>query len=387
METVAAAPMSAVREFVRDHLVGQEALFDAGLEAPVAACQAFQDAGLANWWIPTEYGGRGVSLEDSVDLVEELAYGDAGVAFTLFISVLATVPILLFGTATQKQTWLGQLARGGYAATQGSEREAGSELLNMTTTATRVGDDFVVNGVKYFSTNAAFADPWLLIAKAPAEPLGFVALAFSPPTGAIIRKRWPMVGLRASATYEVEFKACHVPATALLDDINGLRALEIGLNASRILIATTAVGMGRRIRDLCLDYAKTKPLKGGVLLGNHVFVAKMGQMEMQLDAMLAACRAAGRDMDRALASDGGSAFRRQGTLKSALVAKMLCGQVGWNIATVGSEMFGGLGYTRESLVEKLLRDMRHISIVEGGDDVLRETLFSRYVLPQMGRPR
>ena len=60
---------------------------------------------------------------------------------------------------------------------------------------------------------------------------------------------------------------------------------------------------------------------------------------------------------------------------------MFCGQTGWQIAAAASEMFGGLGYTGEAVIGKLLRDMRYVSIVEGGDDVLRDLMYSRYVVP------
>ena len=68
-------------------------------------------------------------------------------------------------------------------------------------------------------------------------------------------------------------------------------------------------------------------------------------------------------------------------LKSALTTKMFCGQTGWQIASVASEMFGGVGYTESSIAGKLMRDMRYVSIVEGGDDVLRDLVFTRYVVP------
>jgi alkylation response protein AidB-like acyl-CoA dehydrogenase len=68
-------------------------------------------------------------------------------------------------------------------------------------------------------------------------------------------------------------------------------------------------------------------------------------------------------------------------MKAAMTTKMFCGQAGWQVVSTASEMFGGLGYTRETLVQKLLRDVRYVSIVEGGDDVLRDLLFARHVVP------
>jgi len=103
---------------------------------------------------------------------------------------------------------------------------------------------------------------------------------------------------------------------------------------------------------------------------------------MQIDVMANQCLAAAREYDAiATRPDAGEEFLRVGTLKSALTTKMFCGQTGWQIASVASEMFGGLGYTQESPVGKLLRDVRYVSIVEGGDDVLRDLVYSRYVVP------
>jgi alkylation response protein AidB-like acyl-CoA dehydrogenase len=94
------------------------------------------------------------------------------------------------------------------------------------------------------------------------------------------------------------------------------------------------------------------------------------------------CLTAAREYDTiAAGAHAGDEFMRIGTLKSALSAKMFCGQTGWQVVSTASEMFGGAGYTNELLVGKLLRDVRYVSIVEGGDDVLRDLVFSRYVVP------
>jgi alkylation response protein AidB-like acyl-CoA dehydrogenase len=98
------------------------------------------------------------------------------------------------------------------------------------------------------------------------------------------------------------------------------------------------------------------------------------------------CRAAAREFDAIMQrDDAAELFLRKGTLKSALTAKAFCGQTGWKIASVGSEMFGGLGYTREMSIDKLVRDIRHVSIIEGGDDVIRDLVFNRYVVPEDNR--
>lgn len=375
--------LSTVQSFVRRELIGQEALLDSLAPAPLPLYARFAETGLANWWLPEEYGGPGLSLEDSVRIVSELAYGDAGVAFTLFIPVLTTSMLSWYGTEELKKEYLGGLtASNGFCATLGSEHAAGSELARITTTVHRDGDTLVLDGEKAFSTNADFGRFLVVVARDRENPAEFLAVVVPRDTpGISVDKRWDVVGLRSSATYQVSFAGCRVPAANALAG-NGLRLLEIGLNASRILIATTALGISRRIRDLCMDYARTKTVKGAPLAANPVFAARLGQFEMQIDVMAGQCLTAARDYDAIAARpDAAREFLRLGTLKSAITAKMFCGQTGWQLASAASELFGGLGYTHESLIGKLLRDIRYVSIVEGGDDVLRDLVFTRYVVP------
>lgn len=375
--------LRAVQRFVRDELIGHEHELDTLAEMPLPLYARFADTGLMNWWLSREHGGLGLSLEESVRIVNALAYGDAGVAFTLFLPVLTTSMVTLFGSDEVRARHLDPLVAGnGFAATLGSEHAAGSELARITTTARRDGDWLVLDGIKAFSTNTDFAQFLVVVARSAETPDDYLAVVVPRDTPGIeVRKRWEVVGLRSSATYEVALAGVRVPAASALHG-NGLRVLEVGLNASRILIATTALGIARRARDLCMDYARTKQVKGAALVSNAVFAGRLGQMEMQIDVMSNQCLAAAREYDAIGARpDAAEEFLRQGTMKAAMTTKMFCGQTGWQIVSTASEMFGGLGYTREMLVQKLLRDVRYVSIVEGGDDVLRELLFSRHVVP------
>jgi alkylation response protein AidB-like acyl-CoA dehydrogenase len=375
--------LKTVRRFVKDELGAGDVRTDELADKPLEVYEKFRETGLANWWLPEKLGGRGLGLEDSVEIVNELSYGDAGVAFTLFISILGTTMVELYGSDDLKTRYLAPMAaKGTFCATLGSERAAGSELNKIETVAAREGGDLVVTGEKFFSTNTDFADFVVVIARAADNPEEHLAVLVPRDTpGLHIVKRWDVIGLRASHTYQVSLDRVRVPAANRLDG-SGLRLLEIGLNASRILIATTALGIARRIRDHCMAYAKTKPFRAGTLLDSPVFAQRLGQMEMQIDVMKSHLLRSARDFDAVLAApDAAAVFARQGTLKSALTAKMFCGQAGWEVASVGSEMFGGLGYTNDLPIGKLLRDIRYVSVVEGGDDVLRELLFGRYVIP------
>ncbi|GAA2065206.1 acyl-CoA dehydrogenase [Catenulispora yoronensis] len=372
-----------VQDFVRRELIGSEELLDSLAPAPLPLYGRFADTGLANWWLPKRFGGMELSLEESVQIVSELSYGDAGAAFTLFIPVLTTSMVGWYGSEELQERYLGAMAAdNSFCATLGSEHEAGSELARMSTVVRREGDELVLSGQKAFSTNTDFGRFLVVVARVEGAASEYLAVVVPRDTpGVVVDKRWDVVGLRSSATYQVSLNEVRVPAGNALKG-NGLRILEVGLNASRILIATTALGIARRARDLCMDYAKAKVVKGAPLVNNPVFAAKLGQFEMQIDVMANQCLAAAREYDAiAAGANAGAEFLRQGTLKSAVTTKMFCGQVGWEVLSAASEMFGGVGFTSEALIGKLLRDVRYVSIVEGGDDVLRELVFSRYVVP------
>jgi alkylation response protein AidB-like acyl-CoA dehydrogenase len=379
--------LRSVQRFVRTELTGHEHELDTLAEMPLPLYARFADTGLMNWWMPKEHGGPEHSLEESVRIVNALAYGDAGVAFTLFIPVLTTSMVSLYGSEELRARYLDAMVAGnGFAATLGSEHAAGSELARITTTARRDGDWLVLDGEKSFSTDTDFAQFLVVVARSAENPDDYVAVVVPRDTPGIdVRKRWDVIGLRSSATYQVALTNVRVPAANALRG-NGLRLLEVGLNASRILIATTALGIARRARDLCMDYARTKQVKGAPLASNAVFASRLAQIEMQIDVMTNQCLAAAREYDAIWARpDAAEEFLRQGAIKAAITTKMFCGQTGWQIVSAVSEMFGGLGYTHETLVQKLLRDVRYVSIVEGGDDVLRDLLYSRNVVPASRR--
>ncbi|MCH0564656.1 acyl-CoA dehydrogenase family protein [Streptomyces sp. MUM 2J] len=380
--------LKRIRDFTANELAGKDTHFDELPEQPTVEASRLHDLGLANWWVPVQYGGLGVSLTESVDIVSELAYGDAGFAFGAFLPVLGGIMLQHFGTEELARPALEALAaEGGRIAVLGSEEEAGSELVRITTTFRTEGDRLVLNGDKYFSTNTDTAGLLLVLARSADDTADFAVVAIPRDTpGVEIVKRWDLLGVRGTGTYRVRLDDCAVPSASRLDG-GGLRILEAGLNASRILIAACAVGIARRVRDLSMEYAAVKRLKGAPLTENAVFAGKLGQMETLIDVMRNQCRAAAGEFDHLLITSarGGTGLHRVGTLRSALAAKLFCGQAGWEVASTGSELFGGLGYTQDHPIGKLVRDMRFVAVVEGGEDVVRDLMYARYVVPARKR--
>ncbi len=370
----------AIDAFIAENMMGESPSLSSDPSLPSPVFEWFCRGGLCNWWIGQEFGGRGFSLKDSVQVIAKLAYAECGIASAALTAILSSRLLEIFGTKQQQQNFLVPLVKtGGFSALAASEIGCGSELLGMSTVCTPSGTKCVLNGRKAFSTSSAFADFVVVVAKLPDDE-GFTAVIVPKGTpGMIFEKRWNLIGLKSCNVYGIQFVNCEVPVENMIEG-NGLRVLEVALNASRILIAATGIGMGRRIRDLALDYGKNKILKGSVMLENPVFAAKLGQMEMEIETMNTMCRVAAEDYDTMFAAPNAKElFVRTGIVKSAIVAKLLCGQMAWHIASTGSEMFGGTGYSNESLMFRLMSDIRHISIVEGGEDVARDILYGRYV--------
>jgi len=337
----------------------------------------FRAAGLPNWWLPARFEGPGVSLLDSVGL----AYHDPGFAFTAFLPVLGSRMLELYGDPALADEHLSKMtAAGSFTAALGSEAVAGSELTRTATTFRREAGTLVLNGEKAFSTNLAFAPFVLVLARNEQDERDFsVILVEAGTPGYEVGHRWQMSGLQGTGTYAARFTDCAVPERNELRG-NGIRVLEVGLNASRILMASISIGIARRVRDLSMDYAATKSLEDRPLQHNAVFQSRMGQLEMEIEVLKSVCRRAAADYDAVYTDpDPSATFYKQGVVKSAIAAKMHCGQAGWRIVSQASEGFGGLGYTEHHPIQRLMRDMRHISIVECGDDVLRGLTYARYV--------
>ena len=205
--------------------------------------------------------------------------------------------------------------------------------------------------------------------------------------GVEIVKRWELIGLRSSATNQVALEDRRVPARNALAG-SGLRVLEVGLNATRTLIATMAVGMARQIRDLCIDYARSKPLRGATLEENPVIAAKLGQMEMQIEVMHDQCLSTARKF----ASVMSALMRQPSSCDSAQCARRWpprC-SVGRPVGPShppNRRCSVGWDTPRNRSSANSCTTSVSFSIVEGGEDVIRELIFNRFLVPMANGSR
>ncbi|HEU5029203.1 MAG TPA: acyl-CoA dehydrogenase family protein [Spirillospora sp.] len=355
--------LKAVRSFVRDEVVPREEEIEETDAIPEPLRRTSRDMGLFGYALPEEYGGLGLSLSEEVRLVFELGYTSP--AFRSMFGTsngIAGQVLVNSGTAEQKAAWLPRLASGeivgAFALT---EAEAGSDPSTLTTSASRDGDDYVINGAKRFITNAPEADVFMVFARTGGAGSRGVStfLVESGTAGLSVGPADQKMGQRGAHTAEVFFDGVRVPATAMVGtEGTGFRTAMASLAHGRLSIAALCVGLAQRILDDTVEYAKTRS-QGGSAIGEY-------QLIQGLIADSQAELYAGRSMvlEAARAYDAG-----EDTKLGPSCAKYFCSEMVGRVADRGVQVFGGMGYMRGVSVERFFRDVRLFRIYEGTSQI------------------
>ena len=360
------------RRFSKERILPVAAKHDREGTFPEDVIRAAYEEGFLTPLVPREYGGGGLGVLDTCLLSEELAAGDMGIFVSIFVSTLALYPIIIFGSADQKERFLRPFcSRFSLASYCLSEREAGSDPASMRTRAIPGEDGYVLNGTKMWITNGGFADFYLVFATTDRSKKhrGIVSLIV-PADLPGIRRGEPIdkMGQRASNTTAVTFKEVLVPKENLLaGEGEGFRKAMTALDITRPMIAAGAVGLARSAMELAARYARQR-VQFEVPIADHQAVQfLLADMAIGIEgARLLVWRAA------AMADQGGRNTR------AAAIAKAFAADVAMKVTTDAVQIYGGMGYTKWHPVEKLMRDAKVIQIYEGSAQIMRR-IIARYV--------
>ncbi|MHB8079711.1 MAG: acyl-CoA dehydrogenase family protein [Candidatus Krumholzibacteriia bacterium] len=325
------------------------------------------DVGLHLLFLPESAGGLGGGARDICLVSEEMAGIDLGVATAFLAICLGTDPIIVGGTPEQKSRWLSRIAGEGLIVAYGvTEPAAGSNVAALQTRAEPVRDaagvitHYRLNGAKQFITNGGVAQLYTILAQAPAGPSFFVVERDTP--GVAVGKQEDKHGIRASNTTGVLLEDVIVPADQLigLEEGKGLRQANAVFGYTRLMVGAFGLGAGQMALDRALSYARSRVQFGSPLIQKQGYTHKL-LVPNWID--LAAGRAYVREV--ALRIDGGEHdLQVEGS-----IAKLWCTEAGNRAADAALQAFGGYGYTREYMVEKIRRDVRITSIYEGTSEI------------------
>jgi len=325
--------------------------------------------------VKEQYGGAEAGVIAFSLAITEIARACASTAVTLSVNNMVCEVIQSVGNEEQKMKYIpkicsGEYAAGGFGLT---EPGAGSDRSGMGTQAVRDGDDYVLNGSKVFITSAPYAGVfvvWAVTDKDAPKGKGISCFLIEGGTpGLIIGKEEKKMGQHASATNELIFDNCRVPATAMMGKLNdGFRIAVAELTGGRIGIGSLGLGIGLAAMDYATRYA-TERAQFGQKISNFQAIQWMiadGYTELEAARLLL--------MNAAFRKEQGKPFA-----KEASMAKMFATEAGNDACYKAMQMLGGYGYTRDYPIERFARDVRITAIYEGTNEIQR-MIISREIL-------
>ena len=362
---------SVARDFAQKRIAPIAAEFDKSGEFPLETIREMGALGLMGIEVPHEYGGAGLDPISYVLAMIEIAAADC--AHSTIMSVNNTLycnGILKNGNEEQKQKYVRAVAEGhaigAYALT---EPQSGSDASAMHTRAERnANGDWVINGKKSWITSGPVAKYIVLFAITTpgkgAKGISAFIIDTSRP-GFHAGKTEPKLGIRASATCEIEFVEYVCPAADMLGEEGKGFSIAMGvLDAGRIGIASQAVGLSRAAYEASLNYARERKAFGHPIGSFQMTQAKIADMKCRLDAATLLTLRAAFAKDQAEKSGG-----RFST--EASVAKLYASEAAMWITHQAVQIHGGMGYSKEMPLERYFRDAKITEIYEGTSEIQR----------------
>ena len=326
--------------------------------------RALGEQGFCGITTPEAYGGLGLSTLDYCVVLEEIARVSASYAVSVAVTGLPQIILNAFGSESQKEKWLPSLASGeAIGAFALSEAGSGSDAASLRTLAVRDGDDYVLNGTKFWITHGGVADTYIVMARTGAPGAkgvsAFIVAGDTP--GLSFGKKEKKMGIRASPTVEVILQDVRVPASQRLGDEGiGFVVAMTALDSGRITIGATSVGLCQASLDVAASYATQREQFGKAIIDFQGLGFLLADMACRTEtARLLVHKAASL-------KDAGVSFS-----ETAAMAKVVATDAAMAVSTDGVQALGGYGYTREYPVERYMRDAKAMQIVEGTNQIQR----------------
>ncbi len=347
------APYAAQHD--RDQTFPQEA-FDASVKMELPALQ-----------IPEAYGGAGADMVTQAIMAEELARACASTSVTMLISKLGMLPVMNFGSEELKRAYLPRIATGEIQASYClSEADAGSDVASMRCRAVRDGDEYVLNGSKYWITNAGVSDTYTVFATTDSSKRshGISCFLVEKEWGVAFPKHEDKMGLRASPTGEVVFNDVRVPASHRIGaEGEGFKIAMHTLDRSRPTIGAQAVGIAQAAIDYAGEYMKSRKAFGAPIANLQGLRFMLADMAIRTEAARALVYRACATID---AGDPDSTLTYLGA-----AAKSFASDTAMSVTTDAVQLLGGYGFTKDFPVERFMRDAKITQIYEGTNQVQR----------------
>ncbi|MBD8021608.1 acyl-CoA dehydrogenase family protein [Brevibacterium gallinarum] len=357
----------AVREVVDAKIAPHAADVDANARYPQEAHDALVATDFFAPHIPEEYGGVGADALATAIVIEEVARGCMSSSLIPAVNKLGSMPVQIGGSEEIKQKYFPAVASGESGFSYGlSEREAGSDTASMKTRAVRDGDDWVLNGVKTWITNAGVSDFYTVMAVTdPDGPRGRNISAFvveKSDEGFSFGEKERKLGIKGSPTRELFFEDCRIPGDRIVgEEGQGLKIALQTLDHTRVTIAAQALGVAQGALDYAIGYIKERKQFGKPVSEFQALQFMVADMGMKLEAARQLTYAAAAKSER---NDDDLGY-------FGAAAKAYASDVAMEITTDAVQLLGGAGYVQDHPVERMMRDAKITQIYEGTNQIQR----------------
>ncbi|HVR52683.1 MAG TPA: acyl-CoA dehydrogenase family protein [Pseudorhodoferax sp.] len=317
-------------------------------------------------FLPRQWGGEGASLVSTVAAVETLGTHCSSTAAIMCAYQLGAFPILLAGTDAQKDFYLREMTQGRATSFALSERIAGSDAAAIEATAVREGQGWRLKGEKYWIGNGGASRYYVVFAKTDPAAAGRGISAFmvdKEQPGAIIDELSDKMGIRGTQTSNLKVDLV-VPDSARIGDVN--RALRLALqtlNVGRIMVAAQSLGLALAAFREAASRAVQRKTFGQPIGENQGIGFKLADMATEISAARMMLYEAARAYDL-----------NQDVSNLGAMAKLFCSEVAHRAADNAVQIWGGMGYCKPTVAERLYRDQRILEIYEGSSEIQRLVL-------------
>lgn len=360
----------AARDFAQKEISPIAAEHDESGEFPHATMKKMGEMGFMGIEVPEQYGGAGMDALAYVLALEEICKVDA--AHGVIMSVnnsLYCHGILKFGTEEQKKKFITPIASGkAIGAYSLTEAQSGSDAGTMKSRATRDGDSYILNGSKSWVTSGPVADYFVVFMMTDPEKKqkGVSAFLVDGKTNGLKRgKKEPKLGIRASATSELIFDNCRIPADNRLGaEGEGFKIAMTVLDAGRIGIATQALGIAEAAYEASRQYASQREAFGQPIGAFQGTGFKIADMKTRIEASRLLIYNAAIAKENSKQTDGRYSLE-------ASMAKLFASETAMFVTHQAVQIHGGMGYSKELPIERYFRDAKITEIYEGTSEIQR----------------
>ena len=353
------------REFALKEILPVAWYYDEVDETPLSVLKKAHAVGLINGDIPKKYGGKGWGLIESVVITEEFAAACPGLATSIFDNSLGMEPLSLSKNEALKKKYFAKIQKDfRLICFATSEPTMGSDVAGIRCKAERDGDDYILNGTKFWITNGGLADYMSIFATVDPDSQHDGICAFLVERdwpGVSIGRKIPKLGQRGSNTVGINLKDVRVPKeNVMAPPGEGFVLAMQTFSRTRPAIGAFAVGTARSAMEFATDYAKKRRAFGTKIANFQAIQHKIAEMYQKVETSRLLVWKAAWEADNLM----------DPTI-SASIAKFYATEAALEVANEALQIFGGYGYTKMFPIEKLLRDARLYRIYEGTSEVQR----------------